>query len=187
MPPNKLTSRKVISDSVYLRPWIKQLIHECYKHKNKKLQRPIYNAIPRLNKKDIENPESSRCILRNKRHFMRISKFYKVENYTIYATIKIARHNFLVEFTANCVAEFERLYRKRFTSETLMCLFVIGSCSVEYRTYEEIDNIYHIRTLRKNSNIYKKIPILVIDQAFIFDRTQVNQTEHVPFAYEYFL
>lgn len=88
MPPNSLLSRKIITDSVYLRPWIKQMIHGCYKQNNKKLQRTIYNAIPKLNKEDIESPESSRRILRDKRHFMRISKFHKVENYIIYATIK---------------------------------------------------------------------------------------------------
>lgn len=94
---------------------------------------------------------------------------------------------YLVEFTADCVSEYERRYMTRFTQNSKTRLFVIGSGNIEYRTVEEIKDIYKINLPKRRSKGNKNIPILVIDQAYIFDRTEIIQSESLPLVYRSFI
>lgn len=87
MPANKIASRSVVTDSVFLRPWIKQMFDE-QRLFNMKFQKPIYHVIPKMKDEDIESPTSSPQIMKNNSHFMKITKFYRVENYLVYASIR---------------------------------------------------------------------------------------------------
>lgn len=92
------------------------------------------------------------------------------------------RHKCLVEFTPDCVSKFERINRSRLTSETVSCLFIIGDCSIEFRTKQEINS--NFRNILFNNSTWKQaIPVLIIKQASIFDRSQINLLEPVPFVY----
>ena len=87
MPPNSIPSRDTLTDSVFLRPWIRKLFRER-RLNGHGFQKPIRNVIPRLSETDMEAPLRSERIMRNKRHFMKITNFHKVEDYRVYASIR---------------------------------------------------------------------------------------------------
>lgn len=99
----------------------------------------------------------------------------------------IVKLRYLVEFSSNCVSNYERRYKTRFTQNSRTRLFVIGSSNIEYRTMEEIKDIYKINLPRNHSKSSKNVPILVIDQAYIFDRTEIIQSESLPLVYRTFI
>lgn len=87
MPPNTLPSRDTLTDSVFLRPWIRKLFREK-RLNGQGFQRPIRNLVPILSDLDLDSPLKSERIMRDKRHFMKITKFYKISDYKVYASIR---------------------------------------------------------------------------------------------------
>ncbi|CCF60655.1 hypothetical protein KAFR_0L00480 [Kazachstania africana CBS 2517] len=177
MPTVKLTSQHTRPDSIFIHDWIKPLLDENCQG----LLRPIYRAIPPINNTNVRNPLSSRPSLlttKVKCHFTKIVKFYKVENFKIFASIRDTRFQILVEFTPHCVSTFERTNRCRLTSDTTNCTLLIGDCSIEYKSSHEISQNYRLNFPNK-----RLLPVLTINQASILDRDQATLLEQFPFVY----
>lgn len=68
-------------DSVFLQPWIQTALTEH----DPRLGNSI---IPPVSIKDLRQPELSHNVLSNVRHFVKITKFFNVDHYTVYASIR---------------------------------------------------------------------------------------------------
>lgn len=93
---------------------------------------------------------------------------------------------YLVELTPQCVSTFERTHRSRITSETLNCLFIIADCTLVYRSKSYASSNFKLTTKFFETNKIQdraSIPILVINQAAIFDWDQVEMLVQFPFVY----
>ncbi|CCD25186.1 LOW QUALITY PROTEIN: telomerase subunit EST3 NDAI_0E03690 [Naumovozyma dairenensis CBS 421] len=189
MPRVILSSKQTVSDSVFLQPWIANIIRKeiqakTYLPGNQRL------SIARLSRRDMDAPEISETILNNYSHFAKVTKFFSVNNYKIFASIRDSTYQILVEFTPQCVLEFERVYRSRITSETVNCLFVIGDCTVIYKTRSQIRSSFPKFDLQSlageknsNKNGFGLFPVLQINQASLFDSDQVQLLFEFPFIY----
>ncbi|KAL3231361.1 Telomere replication protein EST3 [Nakaseomyces bracarensis] len=88
MPPYHLKSRTNSVESIYLHSWILPCL-------NRYLERHSVKVVQRIKPKDIRFPILSPSIYRNKRHFVKPTRFYKVDNYTVYASVKDSSHQIL--------------------------------------------------------------------------------------------
>lgn len=78
--PRAIISQKS-TDSVFLQSWIRDALRQ---HD----PRLSDNIIPALSEQDFEHPEMSSSVLNDLRHFAKITKFFKVDHSTIYASIR---------------------------------------------------------------------------------------------------
>lgn len=79
MPP-AVVSRKPF-DSVFLQPWIQAALIQH----DPRLGNWIVPSVPI---QDLSEPELSPRILSNIRHFAKVMKFFNVDHYTVYASIR---------------------------------------------------------------------------------------------------
>ncbi|AJR50176.1 Est3p [Saccharomyces cerevisiae YJM1418] len=180
MPKVILESHSKPTDSVFLQPWIKALIEDNSEHDQ---YHPSGHVIPSLTKQDLALPHMSPTILTNPCHFAKITKFYNVCDYKVYASIRDSSHQILVEFSQECVSNFERTHNCRITSETTNCLMIIGDADLVYVTSSRAMSNFKICL----SNISSKeiVPVLNVNQATIFDIDQVGSLSTFPFVYKY--
>lgn len=88
MPPYTLRSRGNVVESIYLHSWI---LHCLKRH----LERHSVKVVQKIKEKDVRLPILGPSIYRNKRHFVKPTKFYKVDCYTVYASVKDSSHQIL--------------------------------------------------------------------------------------------
>ncbi|AQZ13249.1 EST3 (YIL009C-A) [Zygosaccharomyces parabailii] len=164
--PRALLSSRPPTDSVFLQPWIHRTVASldvCLSD----------IVIPRLEPNDLSDPLMSPTVLSNCCHFVKISKFCSVDHYHVYAAARDSETQILVEFTPECVSQFERAHHTRITSETVHCVFVVADCHLVFRsptyleTHWNLDTIDHARTL-------------VVKQATVFDWDQVECIHDFP-------
>ncbi|CCH57896.1 hypothetical protein TBLA_0A00960 [Henningerozyma blattae CBS 6284] len=139
-----------------------------------------YNVIP-----------LSSSLLSNNNHIIKITKFFKVNNYKICASVQDAECQILVELTPICVTEYERKTRDRMTSNTLDCLFVIGDCRLYFQNKNEVLHNFNCNTFRNiipGLNALDRdslIPVLVINQIICVDRHPSKSLSTLPFLHSY--
>ncbi|GAV52940.1 hypothetical protein ZYGR_0AI02220 [Zygosaccharomyces rouxii] len=78
--PQVIVSRKPF-DSVFLQPWIQTALTQH----DPRLGDSIIPSVPI---EDLGQPELSSKVLSNIRHFVKVTKFFNVDCYTVYASIR---------------------------------------------------------------------------------------------------
>ncbi|CAD6468669.1 Y55_G0054000.mRNA.1.CDS.1 [Saccharomyces cerevisiae] len=95
----------------------------------------------------------------------------------------IPHTKYLVEFSQECVSNFERTHNCRITSETTNCLMIIGDADLVYVTSPRA--MSHFKICLSNISSKEIVPVLNINQATIFDIDQVGSLSTFPFVYKY--
>lgn len=90
---------------------------------------------------------------------------------------------YLVEFTACCVSNFERLHHSRITSETTNTLFVIGDVKLVFMDKSSVSQKFGIDITQFNPRL-NLVPVLRVNQAFVYDMDQVESNRKFPFFYQ---
>ncbi|CCE62581.1 hypothetical protein TPHA_0C04310 [Tetrapisispora phaffii CBS 4417] len=196
MPKIILPSKVNLSpDSIFLKPWIKEFIEDGKKNSIGK----IGNLDELLNNTNVK----LQLILKYPNQLVKLTNIYNILNYCVFGSIRDNKHQLLVEFTSNCVSNFERNYKIRITDQTKNCLFLIGDCIIKYVTHDELLKNFKIDPLQFDNHIgiteyfdFKKYgyilserrfnrlyPILQVNQVMIFDWDQVVTFENYPFVY----
>ena len=88
MPPFIPKSRSNAVESVYLHGWVRDMLLESKTSEN-------IAVIPRVDPDEASIPLLSRRIYANRRHFVKITKFFQVHNYSVYASVKDSQHQIL--------------------------------------------------------------------------------------------
>ncbi|WBF13672.1 hypothetical protein N7582_003032 [Saccharomyces uvarum] len=91
MPRVFLESNSRQVDSIFLQPWIKLLIDDNSEHHHI----PSDHVIPALAQQDLALPHMCPQILTNPFHFARITRFYNVCDYRVYASVRDSTHQIL--------------------------------------------------------------------------------------------
>ncbi|CCC70285.1 hypothetical protein NCAS_0E02150 [Naumovozyma castellii] len=182
MPRVILSSKLSQTDSIFLQPWIEGLLRESLQKKTY-LPGNQQREVPSLNEADLRAPQCSPKVLTNHCHFTKVTKFFKINNYAISASIRDSRFQLLVEFTPKCVSNFERRHHRRLTSETLNCLLVIGDAAIIYKSRDQITTQFGNIDFIISKNVSPLVPILQINQASLFDGDQVQHLRSFPFVY----
>ncbi|CCE94149.1 LOW QUALITY PROTEIN: telomerase subunit EST3 TDEL_0H02900 [Torulaspora delbrueckii] len=186
MPKTILSSSSKQKDTVFLLPWIEKSIGPLIADESD-IRLPVFNFIPKLQLKDLRKPQLSPRILRNPSHFVKVVKFHSVNRFQVFATVRDSAHQILVEFTPQCVSEFERTHRSRITLETEHSLFIISDCKLYHRDRNYILKNFGIDMKNWQSAANHKrcstIPVLIVNQASQFEMDQIESFEHFPYLY----
>ncbi|CAG58248.1 unnamed protein product [Nakaseomyces glabratus] len=179
MPPFIPKSRSNAVESVYLHGWVRDMLLESKTSQN-------IAVIPRVDPDEASIPLLSRRIYANRRHFVKITKFFQVHNYSVYASVKDSQHQILSQFTPKCVSEFESRNRSRITSDTVNTLFMIGDAKLGIMVVDELRHYFGEKIVSLFNGLdMPYIPYLIINQAFILDYDQVEAFKMTPFVYQY--
>lgn len=90
---------------------------------------------------------------------------------------------YLVEFTPKCVSDFERTNHLRITADTVNTIFIIGDVNLVYKRLSEVQQNWKLN-LAIDSRL-KSIPVLVINQCYVFDMDQIGTTKVFPYVYKH--
>ncbi|QLQ80495.1 hypothetical protein HG537_0D04950 [Torulaspora globosa] len=186
MPRIILPSRSRQKDNVFLQPWLETQLKERQDRTSATLQPPVFNFIPKLPEKEMTKPHTSTQILRNPCHFVKITKFYKVDAFKVFASVRDDKYQILVEFTPHCVSEFERRHRSRITYDTVNSVCIIGDCKLFYKDRLYVLQNYNldITSFKTTTNrILQRVPVLVVNQISRFEMDQVDSLDQYPFVY----
>ncbi|QLL32237.1 hypothetical protein HG536_0C04060 [Torulaspora globosa] len=189
MPKIILPSRSRQKDNVFLQPWLETRLEERQDRTYASLaalQPPVFGFIPKLSEKEMAKPLTSAEILGNPCHFVKITKFYGVDAFNVFASVRDDRYQILVEFTPRCVSEFERRHRSRITCDTVNSLCVIGDCKLFYRERSYVLKYYKldIASFKTTTNrTLRRVPVLVVNQISRFEMDQVGTLDQYPFIY----
>ncbi|SCU88937.1 LADA_0E12838g1_1 [Lachancea dasiensis] len=177
-----ISYKKKQNESPYLRSWIQSdIIHLVKKHIEHPVWPEMRNFIPPLRGTGPSLFSSNH--LSNRRHLVKVTGFHAVHNYTVYGSVRDADCHLLVEFTPQCVAEFERHHNIRLTSNTINTIFLIGGATLKYLP------VYELRRSDKwvvNICVDPQIPvipILVVEECSAFDLDQVETRLRFPYVY----
>ncbi|BAO41057.1 telomere replication protein EST3 [Kluyveromyces marxianus DMKU3-1042] len=179
MPNVVLSSKLRPYDSIFLQEWIHSAVQRHYiRNKSKRFWHPEQNLVAPLPQTQ-EHSFFHAAFHPGSYTFVRIVKFHKVHNYTVYATIRDASHMILCFFTSQCVLDYEMHNNDRITLNTINTLFVVGQVTLEFWNQAEVQRHYGLSFPNM-----PMVPILKIEQAQIFDRDQIGSTK--PFNWVYY-
>lgn len=97
MPRIILSSKSKQKEAIFLQSWIEPTVRTHWNSagNSQAAQLPINNIIPRLSLQDLTHPQMSPAILQNTFHFTKIAKFYRVDGYRVFASIRDDSHQLL--------------------------------------------------------------------------------------------
>ncbi|AMD20729.1 HDL015Cp [Eremothecium sinecaudum] len=182
MPKVILSSKKYVSDSVYLDKWIVPSLVAHIKHQSlNQAWCTVRDFIPPL-PPHMTDPILEPSIMSNTRHFLRIVRFKSIQDFKVCAIGRDAECYVLSEFTPKCVIEFENKYKQRITANTVNTLFLIGSVSIMYTSRLEVESEFGMSFPSWPNNT---LPILKINQCAVFGMDQVESHRHFQMLYEH--
>ena len=88
MPQIRVESNVRPRDSIFLQPWINETFKKYCLDDPNKFRKPIPHIISKLTPEDIKNPFFSTNVMSSPSHFAKITKFYKVDNFKVFAAIR---------------------------------------------------------------------------------------------------
>ncbi|QLG73776.1 hypothetical protein HG535_0F02870 [Zygotorulaspora mrakii] len=186
MPRVRLPSSSEQRDAILLQSWLYSRLRMA-SPKISDTMMPTYSFIPSLSVEDMRNPQLSSAVLCTPCHFVKITKFYRVHNYRVFASVRDNTHQILVVFTPKCVSNFERRYHSRITSHVVNSLIIVGDCSLHYWPPSKIQDNFDIGhnncAFSEAREANKSLPILIINQMGRFEMDQVEPLALCPFVY----
>ncbi|SCV05966.1 LANO_0H19108g1_1 [Lachancea nothofagi CBS 11611] len=174
--------KKKQNESFYLRSWIAPDILDLARiHVGFPIWPRLDKLIPSCDttSSSLFNPQN----LQNKRHFVKVTGFHKVHNYTVYGSVRDDFCHILVEFTPQCVSEFERYHSIRITDKTVNTLFLIGDVAMKYVPVRELHDPRKWSMMLGLDPRISVVPVLVIGQCLAFDLDQVEASAKFPYLY----
>ncbi|CUS21956.1 LAQU0S04e04764g1_1 [Lachancea quebecensis] len=176
-----LPAKERQSESTFLREWILSSVMSTVKeHVSLPIWPAVPNFVPPLVKLHGHVPFNSRTLL-NRRHFLKITNFHRIENFTVFASGRDNNCRILVEFTPQCVSKFERLNSIRITEKTVNTIFLIGAAALKYLPVNEAWAQWSL-SIPLDPNI-PVVPVLVVEQCEVFDLDQVEVRPSFDYLY----
>ncbi|CDO93905.1 unnamed protein product [Kluyveromyces dobzhanskii CBS 2104] len=179
MPNVVLSSKLKNTDSVFLQQWIKPLVLPVYlKNEKRKFWPEQLHIVADLPQQDTVETTFHAALKPECYTFVRIIKFHRVDDYTVYATIRDSSELILCYFTAECVLNYETRNNDRITLDTLNTLFVVGKVTLQFWNQRECKRCFNLEfpTLRM-------VPVLKIENAQVFDRDQISSIVQFQWVY----
>ncbi|SCU84236.1 LAFA_0D08900g1_1 [Lachancea sp. 'fantastica'] len=175
--------KKKQNESFYLRSWIKHeieslmAIHSRY---------PVWPIVKRFIPpcKTTVHTLFNRHNLQDARHFVKVTGFHNVNNFTVYGSVRDDYCHLLVEFTPTCVTNFERHHSIRITSQTVNTIFLIGDVALKYVPVSDISDSGKWSFNMGLDPRISAVPILVVGQCLAFDLDQVETRFKFSYLYQ---
>ncbi|QEU60918.1 Est3 [Kluyveromyces lactis] len=179
MPNVVLSSRLTNNDSVFLQEWIKPSVRPYYlKNEKTRFWPEQRELVTDLLEYDIIESTFQTALNPGPQRFVRIVKFHKVNDYTVYATIRDSTALILCYFTVDCVLDYETINNDRITLNTLNTLFVIGNVTLQFWNHRECKLWFN-----QDFPGLRMVPVLKIEKARMFDRDQISSNVQFEWVY----
>ncbi|SCU94552.1 LAME_0F07910g1_1 [Lachancea meyersii CBS 8951] len=175
--------KKKQNESFYLRSWIVRDVQELVAiHATYPAWPVIKKFVPpfKTTGSSVFNSQN----LQNARHFVKVTGFHKIDNYTVSGSVRDDCCHILVEFSPTCVADFERHHGIRITSQTVNTIFLIGDVTLKFVPVRELRASGKWSLNFDVDSRVTAVPVLVINRCQAFDLDQVEARLRFPFLYQ---